>query len=600
MDGKPFGHYRLQKLIGRGGMGEVYRAYDTRTDRIVALKVLPAALAGDETFQQRFRRESQAAAGINEPHVVPIHGFGEINGRLYLDMRLIEGRNLGTILLDSKRALPTAFSVGVAEQVAAALDAAHAVGLIHRDIKPSNILITERDFVYLIDFGLARTAGESDLTTAGTTLGTMAYMAPERFDGGMVDPRSDIYALTCVLYECLTGARPFPAASLEQQIAGHMVSPPPRPSAIDPKLAAFDDVIAKGLAKKPAERYQTAGELGAAARRALNAPIRMAGRGSRQSAHRAADEPGRGRAFAVAGAALLLVVLVAFGAWHFRGALGLGAGSKQADSSASSGPETAPEGVVPKIASTLPADIKSAGKLVIGVNVPYAPLEFKNSDGQIVGFDVDLMNAVARTLGLTPEYRETAFDGIIPAVQGGDFNVGMSSFTDTREREQLVDFVTYFQAGTLWAQRPGAPIDPNAACGLKVGVAEGTIQDTDEIPAKSDACVAAGLEPIQKVLFTRQDDLTAALVGGDVDAMSADSPVTGVAIKLSAGALEAAGEIFDSAPYGWPVAKSSALSESLRQALEHVMQTGEYRTIATMWGVDKGMISKPAINGATA
>ena len=210
------------------------------------------------------------------------------------------------------------------------------------------------------------------------------------------------------------------------------------------------------------------------------------------------------------------------------------------------------------------------------------------------------MNAVTRTLGLKPEYRDVPFEGIIPAVQRGEFDAGMSSFTDTLKREKLVDFVTYFQAGTLWAQRPGAPIDPNAACGLKVGVAEGTIQDTDEIPAKSDACVAAGLEPIQKVLFTRQDDLTAALVGGDVDAMSADSPVTGFAIKLSAGALEAAGEIFDSAPYGWPVAKSSALSESLRQALEHVMQTGEYRTIATMWGVDKGMISKPAINGATA
>jgi serine/threonine protein kinase len=174
VDATPFGHYQLQQLIGRGGMGEVWRAYDTKTDRIVALKVLPAQLADDATFQQRFRRESQAAAGVNEPHVVPIHGFGEIDGRLYLDMRLIDGRNLGTILNDDDKPLAPAFSVTVVEQVAHALDAAHEAGLIHRDIKPSNILITEREFVYLIDFGLARTAGDAGLTTAGSTLGTMA------------------------------------------------------------------------------------------------------------------------------------------------------------------------------------------------------------------------------------------------------------------------------------------------------------------------------------------------------------------------------------------------------------------------------------------
>ena len=223
MDATPFGHYQLQQLIGRGGMGEVYLAYDTKTDRVVALKVLPHHLAEDATFQQRFRRESQAAAGLNDPHVVPIHGFGEIDGRLYLDMRLIEGRNLGTILAEGDKPLEPAFAVAVVEQVAAALDAAHEAGLIHRDVKPSNILITEREFVYLIDFGLARTAGEAGLTTAGSTLGTLAYMAPERFEGGQVDPRSDVYALACVLYECLTGSRPYPADSLEQQIAGHMI-----------------------------------------------------------------------------------------------------------------------------------------------------------------------------------------------------------------------------------------------------------------------------------------------------------------------------------------------------------------------------------------
>ena len=283
MNATPFGHYRLQKLIGRGGMGEVYQAYDTRTDRVVALKVLPHHMAEDEVFQARFRRESQSAAGINDPHVVPIHGFGEIDGRLYLDMRLIEGRNLGAMLAETEKPLGAPFAVHVVEQVAHALDSAHKAGLIHRDIKPSNILITGRDFVYLIDFGLARTAGEQALTTAGSTLGTLAYMAPERFEAGQVDARSDVYALTCVLYELLTGSRPYPADSLEQQIAGHMMAPLPRPSDTDPRLAAFDSVIAKGMAKKPAKRYQSAGELAVAARRALNAPVRRA-RGSRPRA----------------------------------------------------------------------------------------------------------------------------------------------------------------------------------------------------------------------------------------------------------------------------------------------------------------------------
>jgi len=195
VDATPFGHYQLQELLGRGGMGEVYRAYDTNTDRIVAVKVLPPHLADDSTFQQRFRRESQAAAGLNEPHVVPIHGFGEIDGRLYLDMRLIEGRDLGTILKDSDKPPGAAFAVNVVEQVAAALDAAHEAGLIHRDVKPSNILITEHDFAYLIDFGLARTAGEEGVTTAGNTLGTVAYMAPERFVCAATGSNARVYRL---------------------------------------------------------------------------------------------------------------------------------------------------------------------------------------------------------------------------------------------------------------------------------------------------------------------------------------------------------------------------------------------------------------------
>jgi len=255
---------------------------------------------------------------------------------------------------------------------------------------------------------------------------------------------------------------------------------------------------------------------------------------------------------------------------------------------------------VDDIADTLPAKIKSSGRLVVGVNVPYSPNEFKDSSGKIVGFDVDLMNAIASVLGVTPDYRQSDFDKIIPSITGGTYDVGMSSFTDTKEREQTVDFVDYFSAGTLWAQRPGAPIDPNNACGLKVAVQSTTIQDTEEIPQKSAACVKAGKSPINKLKFDQQDAVTNALVLGQVDAMSADSPVTAYAIKQCGGLFEAAGKVFDSAPYGWPVAKGSPLAQSLAKALQHIVQTGDYKTIATNWGVQAGMISSPVINGATS
>lgn len=602
MDATRFGPYQLRKLLGRGGMGEVYEAFDTRTDRVVALKVLPHHMAADETFQLRFRRESQAAAGVSDPHVVPIHGFGEIDGRLYLDMRLIEGRTVGELLADRKRPLTPTLAVSVVEQVANALDAAHASGLIHRDVKPSNILLTGREFAYLIDFGLARTASEKGLTTAGNTLGTLGYMAPERFEAGPIDGRADIYALACVLYECLTGARPYQADSLEQQIAGHMMSPPPRPSDTDPTLAAFDEVVAKGMAKKPGKRYHSAAELGAAARRALSAPVPRGGRTSgRHSARRPEKSTGAGNsrnAVLIAAASAAIVAVCAVGAWQLWGGPRSG-DTKPASVAESTVPPSAPGGAVPEIAATVPQDIKSTGRLVVGVNVPYAPNEFKDSSGKIIGFDVDLMHAVTRVLGLTPDFRETAFESIIGSVGNGSFNAGMSSFTDTAERERLVDFVTYFQAGTQWARRMGSTVSPDAACGLRIGVTFASIQETTEVPAKSSACQAAGLSPIDMVTYTRQDDLTAALVNGEVDAMSADSPVTGFTVKLSAGALETAGDVFDLAPYGWPVAKGSELGQSMKRALEYLISNGEYRTIAAKWGVEDGLIDTPVINGAT-
>ncbi|WP_430332704.1 ABC transporter substrate-binding protein [Rhodococcus sp. ACT016] len=255
---------------------------------------------------------------------------------------------------------------------------------------------------------------------------------------------------------------------------------------------------------------------------------------------------------------------------------------------------------VDAIADQLPPQIAASGRLAVGVNVPYAPNEFKDDQGNIVGFDVDLMNAIGQVLGLTADFKQADFDKIIPAVQSGTFNVGMSSFTDTLEREKSVDFVTYYRAGVQWAQRPGDAVDPNDACGLRVGVQTTTIEDIEEVPAKSDACVAAGQPPIGKIKYDSQDDVANALILGRIDALSADSPVTAYAIKRSDGRIVTAGAVFDSAPYGWVVAKGSPLGPVLQQAMQHLIDGGQYRQIAEAWGVEAGVIETSVINGATS
>lgn len=255
---------------------------------------------------------------------------------------------------------------------------------------------------------------------------------------------------------------------------------------------------------------------------------------------------------------------------------------------------------VDTIAAQLPDKIAQAGKLVVGVNVPYQPNEYKDASGKIVGFDVDLMDAVTDVLGIEAEYVESAFEKIIPAVQAGTYDVGMSSITDTKEREEQVDFTTYFSAGIQWAQPVGKPIDPNDACGKKVAVQATTIEHTDEVPAKSAECVAQGKPPIDIKAFEEQSAATNALVLGQVDAMSADSPVTAYAIKQSDGKIEPAGPVFDSAPYGWAVAKGSPLSAALQAAVNHLIQNGQYREITEAWGVQEGGITESVINGAVS
>ena len=271
-----FGPYRLDGLVGRGGMGEVHRAYDTRRERTVALKLLPPHLAHDATYQARFRRESQVAARLTEPHIIPIHDFGEIHGRLFIDMRLVDGTDLARLLAD-RGPLPPARAVDIVAQTASALAAAHSADLVHRDVKPSNILITGQsvdtggqDFVYLVDFGLAHAPGATTLTNTGTTIGTLAYMAPERFMGGPIDHRVDVYALGCVLFEALTGTKAFPGDSGPQLMYAHLNVPPPVPSRFRPGVPpGLDAVVWRAMAKNPDERYNAATDLAIDARAAL-------------------------------------------------------------------------------------------------------------------------------------------------------------------------------------------------------------------------------------------------------------------------------------------------------------------------------------------
>uniref|UniRef100_UPI0005856470 serine/threonine-protein kinase n=1 Tax=Nocardia araoensis TaxID=228600 RepID=UPI0005856470 len=197
--GTRFGPYELRSLLGKGGMGEVYEAYDTVKDRVVAVKLLSEELAKDPMYQLRFRRESQAAARLAEPHVIPIHDWGVIDGVLFIDMRLVRGVDLRT-LLRGKGPLSPARAVGIIEQIASALDAAHANNLVHRDVKPANIMVTDADFAYLADFGIAHTEGDSAVTLVGMAVGSYIYMAPERFDVGPVTGRADVYSLACVLH----------------------------------------------------------------------------------------------------------------------------------------------------------------------------------------------------------------------------------------------------------------------------------------------------------------------------------------------------------------------------------------------------------------
>jgi streptogramin lyase len=262
--------YRVEEPIGQGGMGVVYLAHDVRLGRKVALKVMAPSLARDGRYRASFARESELAMSLEHPNVVPIHDAGEAEGRLYLAMRRVEGTDLRA-LLRREGALDPARALVIVSQIAQALDAAHAKGLVHRDVKPSNVLLDDNEHVYLADFGLTRRLSEGASPQAeAATLGTPAYLAPEQIEGGDVDGRVDVYSLGCLLYECLTGEPPFPGDSRLAVAWAHLEQEPPAASERRPELtSAVDAVIRTAMAKDPADRYATCAELAAAAENAL-------------------------------------------------------------------------------------------------------------------------------------------------------------------------------------------------------------------------------------------------------------------------------------------------------------------------------------------
>lgn len=315
--GSRIGPYLLETLIGEGGMGTVYRAYDTRRQRTVALKLMTPQVAADPTYRARFRREAETAARLTSPHIVPIHDYGEIDGRLFLDMQLVPGEDLGSLLADGP--LPPESAVNIVEQLASALDDAHAAGLVHRDVKPANVLVvprrgSRRDHAYLGDFGLAhavdRPAG-SVRTRTGTFIGTLDYAAPERISGEPVDHRADVYALGCLFYEMLAGRRPFVEEHTLALVTAHLTAVPPRAAdvgaAVGPEV---DAVIARAMAKDPRDRFASAGEMAEAARRALAQPAGKAEPVASSPARARRRRPARWMWIAVATTVVLVATTV--------------------------------------------------------------------------------------------------------------------------------------------------------------------------------------------------------------------------------------------------------------------------------------------------
>ncbi|WP_298179781.1 serine/threonine-protein kinase [Saccharomonospora sp.] len=284
LTGRRLGNYRIDGVLGRGGMSVMYRATDVRLGRKVALKVIGEHLGADAEFRERFVDEARNTSAIDHANIVPLYDFGELDGMLYIAMRLVDGSDLASLVgngpMEPERAL------GLLEQVADALDTLHERGLVHLDVKPANVLVTSREsareHVYIADFGLTRRGTTGHRTRSGDFLGSPTYAAPEHLRGEPLDGRTDQYALACMLFACLTGQPPF-KGDVQTVIKGHLSGDVPSVSCAVPSLPpAIDEVVRKGMAKSADQRYSSCVELVEAARKALEGGADAAPDGSRQ------------------------------------------------------------------------------------------------------------------------------------------------------------------------------------------------------------------------------------------------------------------------------------------------------------------------------
>jgi serine/threonine-protein kinase len=386
--------YRVESVLGRGGMGVVYLAEDVRLHRKVALKVITPELADHPRFRDRFLRESQQAASIDHPNIIPVYDAGEADGALYMAMRYVEGTDLATLIRERGRLGP-AEAIAIVQQVADALDRAHEHGLIHRDVKPGNVLTaggsarTAGMHVYLCDFGLSKSGGSMrGLTSTGHLLGTVDYLAPEVIQGAAADGRADLYSLACLLFECLSGSRPFPRDNEIATLWAHVQTPPPSlPVGLPDVSPKLDEVVQRGLAKAPGDRQATCGQLAREAAEAIRPPEVVA------APLRPRRRSGR---LLLASAAFAAVAIAAAATWL---ASRPGNGGAQ---------PTVPRVAPPKIAANGVAEFDSNGKLVAMLEIGGTPTQVISGGGAVWAADaatphlvrIDPVNGTTRSIPL--------------------------------------------------------------------------------------------------------------------------------------------------------------------------------------------------------